>query len=218
MAWMRCTLALLLCLGLSQAAAAQAVDHAILRLRDISVLLVSVAFLPDARGGGPCLMGRAALEEHAADTLSAAGLQAVTGAEAFRRAMEQLRLSQAEVRALQQRRPLPALDADEHRRRMAEHKFLQNTPGLSIAFHATPHESAETTLCAVAVSGRFLARPADDTALAVNGREVRAPLSLWQRDARSFLVRDGELVGSVTEQLDTVLGAFLTDWRRANGR
>jgi hypothetical protein len=162
-------------------------------------------------------MGRAPLEEHAAAALGAAGLQVVTGAETYRRSMEQLRLSQADVSAIQERRPLPPRDA-EHRRRMAEIDFLRNISALLIVFHATPLDVNGTTVCAVAVSARFTAIPAGSATLAVNGREVRARLLLWESQARSFVVQDAELADAVTARLDLLLESFLNDWRLANRR
>lgn len=212
-----CLMWALSCAVAPGSAAAQRVDDTILRLRDISRLTVAVGFLPETRGGGPCLMGRAPLEEHAAAALGAAGLQAVTGAETYGRSMEQLRLSQADVRAIQERRPLPPRDA-EYRRRMAEIEFLRDISSLLVVFHATPLDVNGTTMCAVAVWARFTAIPARRATLAVNGREVRAQLLLWESQARSFIVQDAALADAVTARLDLLLEAFLNDWRLANRR
>jgi hypothetical protein len=205
----------LLCAGFPGVGVAQSVD---LRLRGITDLQVSVTYLPDVRGGGPCLIASAGLEERAAATLRSAGLQAVTGEETVRRAMAQLRLSQAEVRAIQEGRSPPAPSPAESRWRAAEHQFLQNIHGLSVVFHATPLDVDGRNLCALAISANFLARAVGTMTPAGTNRPVRALLHLWGRGARSFVVGEGEVSGAVTKRLDMLLNEFSADWRLANGR
>jgi hypothetical protein len=199
-------------------ASAQADRDALARLRDISNLQVSVAFLPEVPTGGPCLLDRTALEERAAATLRAGGLEAVTGAETLRRAIAQLRLSQQDVRIMQEGGTLPAPGSAERRTRMNESEFLRNISALTVLFHATALDAGGTTVCAVAIAAWFSAIPVVNPTLAVNGRQVSARLLLWERQARSFVTREEELAGTVAERLDLVLDAFLKDWRLANGR
>ncbi|WP_137177210.1 hypothetical protein [Roseomonas sp. AR75] len=203
---------------LPSAVVGQSAGGAASRLRDISPLQVSVAFLPEPSTGAPCTLDRNGLEAHAASSLRTAGLQVLTGAETFARAREQLRLSQEEVAALRARRATPAPSATEQQERMAEHKFLQTISSLTVVFHATAFEREGVTTCAVAYNARFLARPAGRPALAVNGRQVDADLLLWERQARSFVIQEQHLAEGVSRHLDTLLASFLGSWRRANER
>ncbi|HEV7268590.1 MAG TPA: hypothetical protein VGN83_27330 [Falsiroseomonas sp.] len=201
--------------GASGTAAAQTPDFIVSRLRDIPSIHIVATPVTASAPEGSCVVAPNPLEDRAAAMLRAAGLPTATSAEVMKSIREQLRLSQADVRALVQGRRL-APDPEDQRRRQAELDDMQKRPTLTVRLDIVPVGAGGATLCALVAAPQLRAWTAGRATLAVNGREVQASLLVWEGRSRSLVTQDADVAAGAWALLGPVLTDFLTDWRRAN--